>query len=326
MADIYNMGQIRFQTSLKTMNDKNFTYKLIDSTQPDSANILYEDIILYSSIANFKFESGKSYYLRLGIPRDAQHDMQFDLKLYTANIQSTSVIIDNDNLKKYQNIKRFKINKDTNNLKQYSEVILYESPHTNGVIKASVVAQNSANSNASAYKINNKYYAKRTENSSSDIREIVNKNVITLAHSWLDNSQFSNNTEIVYKDFIFSNKTSLSFNAIKLELYRNDYDEDIIRSNNHYGVVVNTNRFSVECYELINIINNITFNTQNIQSFNTIGVWGHPGLLMGINGEEIRIGQSGYYELNNFDITNFGIVVRNNQDKFILDYQYKNET
>jgi hypothetical protein len=47
---------------------------------------------------------------------------------------------------------------------------------------------------------------------------------------------------------------------------------------------------------------------------------------MGINGEEIRIGQSGYYELNNFDITNFGIVVRNNQDKFILDYQYKNET
>ena len=44
---------------------------------------------------------------------------------------------------------------------------------------------------------------------------------------------------------------------------------------------------------------------------------------MSINGEEIRIGQSGYYELNDFNITNFGIVVKDANDRFSLDYQYK---
>ena len=44
---------------------------------------------------------------------------------------------------------------------------------------------------------------------------------------------------------------------------------------------------------------------------------------MAINGEEIRIGQSGYYELNDFDITHFSMLITGNEDKFSIDYQYK---
>ena len=53
------------------------------------------------------------------------------------------------------------------------------------------------------------------------------------------------------------------------------------------------------------------------------GIWGHPQLMMAINGEEIRIGQSGYYELNDFDVTSFAVVANDVEDTFILDYQYK---
>ena len=47
-------------------------------------------------------------------------------------------------------------------------------------------------------------------------------------------------------------------------------------------------------------------------------------MVMAINGEEIRIGQSGYYELNDFEITSFGIAAETNSDNntFIMDYQY----
>jgi hypothetical protein len=43
---------------------------------------------------------------------------------------------------------------------------------------------------------------------------------------------------------------------------------------------------------------------------------------MHINGEELRIPQSGYFELNDFNITTFGIAA-DDTNPFTLDYQYK---
>lgn len=60
-----------------------------------------------------------------------------------------------------------------------------------------------------------------------------------------------------------------------------------------------------------------------------IGVQGPTGMLMVINGEPIRIGPSGIYEINNgYKIKTFGVVVKDNnlstdgKEYFILDYQY----
>ena len=74
-----------------------------------------------------------------------------------------------------------------------------------------------------------------------------------------------------------------------------------------------------QCNEITNLITKETEQTK----FNNIGVWSHPDSILAINGEEIRIGQSGYYELNDFEITSFGIVVKTPKDKFSLDYQYQ---
>lgn len=60
-----------------------------------------------------------------------------------------------------------------------------------------------------------------------------------------------------------------------------------------------------------------------------IGVQGPTGMLMIINGEPIRIGPSGIYEINNgYKIKTFGVIIKNNnlstdgKEYFILDYQY----
>ena len=45
--------------------------------------------------------------------------------------------------------------------------------------------------------------------------------------------------------------------------------------------------------------------------------------MMAINGEQIQIGSSGYYELNDFDIETFSVVAKDYRDNFVVDYQFK---
>lgn len=72
------------------------------------------------------------------------------------------------------------------------------------------------------------------------------------------------------------------------------------------------------------IINNILGNINNVVK---IGVQGPPSLLMCINGEQIRIGKTGIFEINedNFIISFVGFIpkVKNNiLEYFIMDYEY----
>lgn len=41
-----------------------------------------------------------------------------------------------------------------------------------------------------------------------------------------------------------------------------------------------------------------------------------------IEGEEIRIGPSGYYELENFSVSELGIAAFGSEDRFTIDIQY----
>ena len=71
----------------------------------------------------------------------------------------------------------------------------------------------------------------------------------------------------------------------------------------------------------VNNLNNIILDSQG-KTINRIGLWGHPELIFSINGEELKIGQSGYYELDDFDIDSIAVCAIGPQDTFILDYQY----
>lgn len=77
------------------------------------------------------------------------------------------------------------------------------------------------------------------------------------------------------------------------------------------------------------IKNVINPNSSNSSFINTnvpltkIGIQGPPSLLMCINGEQIRLGKSGVYELNNeIDITFISFIPTRESDYFIMDYEY----
>lgn len=61
---------------------------------------------------------------------------------------------------------------------------------------------------------------------------------------------------------------------------------------------------------------------ENLGRLKQIGIQSRPGLEMCINGEMIRVGRSGIYEMNyGIDITFIGFMPNEN-DHFLMDYQY----
>lgn len=129
----------------------------------------------------------------------------------------------------------------------------------------------------------------------------------------------ASNSYVVFEMIISPNN---SYNQVVFELGRVMADYNMNNGDGTYGRKVN---MAIEnCSAMVNIISNIANKINNKTELKQIGVQGNSGLLMSINGEGIRVGRSGIYEINNgMPITSIGFVVLpNDNQNFILDYQY----
>ena len=148
--------------------------------------------------------------------------------------------------------------------------------------------------------------------------KILNKNDTILNWTWEIEDHSS---EAVNFNIIFKPKTD-TYSRIWVEMSRGAIDWDIFDgiSIGRTIDVDSSGNFSAELFTLAEL----TGSTAPLPGgLTNIGLHSHPNLLFAINGEEIRVGQSGYYELNDFDITSFNIAAMSNKDYFVLDYQYK---
>lgn len=128
---------------------------------------------------------------------------------------------------------------------------------------------------------------------------------------------------VTYEMILAPNGT---YNQILFELNRTSFDYTLENEDGTNGRVI---EIEIDNFELVyNVIDHLN-TILGITELKKIGVQGPPGLLMCINGEEIRIGRSGIYEINNGVVVTFiGFIVKqssqtdDNLDYFILDYQY----
>lgn len=156
-------------------------------------------------------------------------------------------------------------------------------------------------------------------------KNLVNKrNDAILTHIW---KQSTTAEKAIFEMVFTSRYETGSFNTIIAKLRRDSWDADIhyTLDNDASGTIYTGLRIEpedVDVYvgKITNLLNNSTDGAQE-ETVNSIGIWGHPNLITTINGEEIRVGQSGYYELNDFDINFFGVVALDGKDKFTADYQ-----
>lgn len=173
------------------------------------------------------------------------------------------------------------------------------------------------------YFVRYKIYKKTDSSQIIDVR-LTNTNKVT------DNIQelvtitvpVGNPTDFVVFDLIIPPNST--YNQINFILNRNSKDYMIENEDGTYGRKINMEILNFD--EIINIIDTyLNASIKNRGALKQIGVQGAPGTLMCIDGEEIRIGRSGIYEINNGIIINFlGFIIHDDVDNksFILDYQY----
>lgn len=144
-------------------------------------------------------------------------------------------------------------------------------------------------------------------------------------------------TSIASFDIVFSPTYNLlnGYSFILLEIDRSGGHQTQIqyvdeKGDSYYGTYMALKDVSGELYEVPNLL---TGNTpkdligaqikSTTGTLNHIAVWSHPELLLAINGEEIKIGQTNFYELDDFTITSLGVVAKDSYDRFTIDYQYQ---
>lgn len=127
-------------------------------------------------------------------------------------------------------------------------------------------------------------------------------------------------------DIVFTPNST--YNLIVFVLARTAEDYNIIE-NSQYGRIMDITVNENNIYLMTNIIDTLT-STYGLTKLIRIGIQGPTGLMMSINGEQIKIGKTGIYELNdiNIKITYLGFALKENAlnvdgyDNFILDFEY----
>ena len=125
-----------------------------------------------------------------------------------------------------------------------------------------------------------------------------------------------------YSTFDIVIAPNATYNSIQFILNRIIDDYNTVDNNNIYGRKMNINIDSLK--EIYNVIETLNPSIDNLGRLKQIGVQSAPGLMMSIEGELIRVGRSGIYEINNgVSIKYIGFIVEPNDNKyFVLDYQY----
>ncbi len=128
-------------------------------------------------------------------------------------------------------------------------------------------------------------------------------------------------------EFVFNPNSA--YQKIIFQLTRTGSDYYIDAGDGYSGRVA---EIKIEAYERIkNVIEDfLSSQYSGLTSLKKIGIQGPPGLIFVIDGEEIKIGRSGIYELynDNIAITYIGFILKDSEitqggkDYFIMDFKY----
>lgn len=293
---------------------------------------------------------GRTFYMRLTIPQNNQFDMKINLKLCPESGNGPDIT-------RFQQIKQLTVPKTPNPDDDiYSNIVLFETLENPRQLKVQLWDENHnyrdrESSATTIYHQGDLYLEKNNKDeeeyryctqSTSSITEFLdthsilmddNKAIFTLPQTW---KMRDTTSATVTFDFVFSPKYNLAegYSYLLLEIDREEAYQRTIQyiddddGETYYGTRIDKEDVELKLWSVSNLLQYGGTGQAQIQSGTTslthIGVWGHPGQILDINGEEIHIGQNGFYELNDFTINELGVVVTDpEKDKFTIDYEYK---
>lgn len=311
MPSGYSIGQLRFRgegTCVSTVPSSK-SYKNISMTgSSNTDDTSFRDIRITT---NSPMVRDTDYYLYVKIPQDMNYNLTFNIKLTKREAQGGT--------EEYQFLKNITIPRGGSATNVYT-VVLYET--SSGAVKAmipKIYVAGQANVKDDIYFDANteKYYL---GNGNTTYTETANYNDLSMTASWVHQAgDYYGYAEIVFRP------VEDNFSEITIEMVRTAEDYNIQGTDTSgeiiYGRYIPLDDFDYTLCTMTNLVNEINPNG----TLSRIGVWSHPGLLMAVNGEEIRVPNSGYYELDNIlPIESLGIVAVDYSDNWSLDFMYEN--
>ena len=141
----------------------------------------------------------------------------------------------------------------------------------------------------------------------------------------IDEFKVTRGTGTVYFEVILS--PNATYNQVLWELQRTALDYRMLNADGTYGRVMNVVDYTYT--RLIDVLTTLKSTYPGMEYLTKIGIQGPPSLLMCINREQIRIGKTGIYEINNgINITSISFVPKistlssDGLDYFIMDFEY----
>ena len=311
MPSGYSIGQLRFRgegTCVSTVPSSK-SYKSISMTgSSNTDDTSFRDIRITT---NSPMVRDTDYYLYVKIPQDMNYNLTFNIKLTKREAQGGT--------EEYQFLKNITIPRGGSATNVYT-VVLYET--SSGAVKAMiprtyVAGQTNIKDDIYFDANTEKYYL---GNGNTTYTETANYNDLSMTASWVHQAgDYYGYAEIVFRP------VEDNFSEITVEMVRTAEDYNIQGTDTSgeiiYGRYIPLDDFDYTLYTMTNLVNEINPNGK----LSRIGVWSHPGLLMAVNGEEIRVPNSGYYELDNIlPIESLGIVAVDYSDNWSLDFMYEN--
>lgn len=302
----YQIGQIRYsgRNCVDPVSTKPLTYQSTSISGGTSEDFAYQDVLIRPQQA---FVRDHDYYLSISIPQDMNYDMEFDLKLIKSEDNVNTV---------YQYLKKISIGRGGTGENVYT-VVLYEKSDSSVAAMLPLTYQSGAQTvkDAIYYRTSDNTY--HLGNGSTGYTQTYDYNDVALTASWKEEVGVQHGVfELVFRP------VEDNFTGILLQMVRTPEDMNIQRGDGTFGRRVELENVEYTIYELTNQVDNINKDG----TLSRIGIWSHPGLMMSINGEEIKVGPSGYYELDDvIDIESIGIVAPDGDwsNNWTLDYEYQ---
>ena len=141
----------------------------------------------------------------------------------------------------------------------------------------------------------------------------------------IDEFKVTRGTGTVYFEVILS--PNATYNQVLWELQRTALDYRMLNADDTYGRVMNIVDYTYT--RLIDVLTILKSTYTGMEYLTKIGIQGPPSLLMCINRQQIRLGKTGIYEINNgINITSISFVPKTSilssdgLDYFIMDFEY----
>ena len=294
--------------------------------------------------SNFDLEVETSYLLELKIKKDFYYSQSIALRLMSWNRKDDDSIAENPS---YQLIQTIYVPRASLDEVGYtnSRVVLYQELESDGKYPEIPGRENNEpkvaipviysgtgsidvktgdivyfNNTQQCYKVTNGGRYTSPSALKENLKDIGYNSTI-LNHTWLYNEE--KDSDYVTYSMIFTPKIATkNLNSIYLHLLSIAEDKDLswTKTVNNVTKIKKGRQIQLESCALYKLKNLISED----RNPTSIGVWGHPNLMLGINGEEIKIGPSGYYELHDFEITNLNVAAKEPFDRYTIDLQYPN--